>query len=320
MKEKFKKIISIVLPLLLGVFLVYYAFNKFTPEQLDEMKSYFRNANYNYILISTFFSLVSLVARGYRWRYSLEHMGYFSPFKTNLAAVCIGYLMNLTIPRSGEVSRALVVKKYNNVPFDKAFGSIIAERVIDLVILLALMVTALLLQFDYLKTFLTQKIPVQKLIMLGVTGVAGLVLITLLFLYSKWKPILIIKQKISGLIEGVLSVFQMPNKWTFLAYTALIWIGYVLTFYFAIFAIKETSTISFGVVVTAFVVGSLAISFTNGGFGAFPLLISEILLLYSVPETAGTTFGWILWTSQTGLIILMGLLSFLLLPLLHRNK
>ncbi|THF48223.1 flippase-like domain-containing protein [Flavobacterium supellecticarium] len=320
MKEKFKKTIGILLPLLLGVFLVYYAYNKFTPEQLDEMKSYFRNANYNYILISTFFSLVSLIARGYRWRYSLEHMGYFSPFKTNLAAVCIGYLMNLTIPRSGEVSRALIVKKYKDVPFDKAFGSIIAERVIDLVILLALMFTALLLQFDNLKTFLEQKIPVHKLILMGTTGVGILIALTLVFLYSKWRPVVIIKQKISGLIEGVLSVFRMPHKWAFLFYTAVIWIGYVLTFYFAVFAIKETSTISFGVVVTAFVVGSLAISFTNGGFGAFPLLISEILLLYSVPETAGTTFGWILWTSQTGLIILMGLLSFLLLPLLHRNK
>ncbi|WP_317168416.1 lysylphosphatidylglycerol synthase transmembrane domain-containing protein [Flavobacterium inviolabile] len=309
-----------MLPLLLGVFLVYYAYNKFTPEQLEEMKGYFKNANYNYILISTFFSLVSLIARGYRWRYSLEHMGYFSAFKTNLSAVCIGYLMNLTIPRSGEVSRALIVKKYNTVPFDKAFGSIIAERVIDLVILLSLMLTALLLQFDNLKTFLIQKIPIQKLTVIGISGVTILIVITLLFLYSKWKPILIIKEKVSGLIEGVLSVFQMPNKWAFLFYTAVIWIGYVLTFYFAIFAIKETSAISFGVVVTAFVVGSLAISFTNGGFGAFPLLISEILLLYSVPETAGTTFGWILWASQTGLIIIMGLLAFLLLPLLHRNK
>jgi len=320
LKEKFKKIISIVLPLLLGVFLVYYAYNKFTPEQLEEMKGYFKNANYNYILISTFFSLVSLIARGYRWRYSLEHMGYFSAFKTNLSAVCIGYLMNLTIPRSGEVSRALIVKKYNAVPFDKAFGSIIAERVIDLVILLSLMLTALLLQFDNLKTFLIQKIPIQKLTVIGISGVTILIVITLLFLYSKWKPILIIKEKVSGLIEGVLSVFQMPNKWAFLFYTAVIWIGYVLTFYFAIFAIKETSAISFGVVVTAFVVGSLAISFTNGGFGAFPLLISEILLLYSVPETAGTTFGWILWASQTSLIIIMRLFAFLLLPLLHRNK
>ena len=228
--------------------------------------------------------------------------------------------MNLTIPRSGEVSRALIVKKYKDVPFDKAFGSIIAERVIDLVILLALMFTALLLQFDNLKTFLEQKIPVHKLILIGASGVGILIALTLVFLYSKWRPVVIIKQKISGLIEGVLSVFRMPHKWAFLFYTAVIWIGYVLTFYFAVFAIKETSTISFGVVVTAFVVGSLAISFTNGGFGAFPLLISEILLLYSVPETAGTTFGWILWTSQTGLIILMGLLSFLLLPLLHRNK
>lgn len=284
------------------------------------MKGYFQNANYSFIAISSVFSIISLASRGYRWRYSLEHMGYFSQFRNNFAAVCIGYLMNYTVPRSGEVSRALVLNKYNAIPFDKAFGTIIAERVIDLFILIGFILTALILQFDQLKSFLTATIPVEKLMYLGFIGLFGFIAIVLLFIYSTWKPILFIKDKISGLIEGLLSTFKMPNRVPFLIHTAIIWISYLLTFYAAVFALPETSGIGFGVIVTAFVVGSLAVTFTNGGFGAFPLMIAQILVLYSIPETAGTTFGWILWTSQTALVVLLGGVSFLLLPILNRKK
>lgn len=320
MNEKIKKALGVGLPLLLGVFLVFYTYNKFTDQQLEEMKGYFQNANYGFIAISSVFSVISLASRGYRWRYSLEHMGYFSQFRNNFSAVCIGYLMNYTVPRSGEVSRALILKKYSDIPFDKAFGTIIAERVIDLFILIGFILTALILQFNQLKSFLTATIPVEKLMYLGIFGIFGFIVVVLLFVYSTWKPIVFIKEKISGLIEGLLSTFKMPNRVPFLMHTAIIWISYVLTFYSAIFALPETSHIGLGVIVTAFVVGSLAVTFTNGGFGAFPLMIAQILVLYNIPETAGTTFGWILWTSQTALVVLLGGLSFLLLPIFNRKK
>ncbi|MCY1238650.1 Lysylphosphatidylglycerol synthase TM region [compost metagenome] len=235
-------------------------------------------------------------------------------------AVWIAYFMNMTIPRSGEVSRALVLKKYEDIPFDKAFGSIIAERVVDFIILLLFIATAVLLQFEVLKTFLLNTIPVEKLLIYGIVAFVIFLSAILLFVYSKSKWILMIKGKISGLTEGLLSVWRMEKKWSFLFYTAIIWIGYVLTFYTAIFALQETSDISFGVVVTAFVIGSLAISFSNGGFGVFPVLIAGILALYGIPKEAGTAFGWIIWTSQTVQIIILGGLSFLLLPILNRKK
>lgn len=320
MKKKISKALSILLPILLGVFLTIYAYNSFTPEQLEEMKSYFRNADYTYIYIALVFGLISHSARAYRWKFMLEQMGYNSPFKNNFMAVWISYFMNMTIPRSGEVSRALVLKKYENVPFDKAFGSIIAERVVDLIILLLFIGAAVLLQFDVLKEFLLDKIPFEKLLVYGATLIAVFLVAVLLFVYSKSKWILMIKSKVSGLTEGVMSIWKMEKKWAFLFHTAVIWVCYVLTFYSAVFALKETSDISFGVVVTAFVVGSLAISFSNGGFGVFPVVVAGILSLYGVPKEAGTAFGWIIWTSQTIQIIIFGGLSFLLLPILNRKK
>ena len=309
-----------MLPILLGVFLTIYAYNSFTPEQLEEMKSYFRNADYTYVGIALLFGLISHSARAYRWKFMLEQMGYNSPFKNNFMAVWISYFMNMTIPRSGEVSRALVLKKYENVPFDKAFGSIIAERVVDLIILLIFIGVAVLLQFDVLQTFLLDKIPFDKLLLYGAVSLVLFLAAILLFVYSKSKWILMIKSKISGLTEGVLSIWKMEKKWAFLFHTIVIWVCYVLTFYAATFALKETSDISFGVVVTAFVLGSLAISFSNGGFGVFPVVVAGILALYGVSKEAGTAFGWIIWTSQTVQIIILGGLSFLLLPILNRKK
>ena len=320
MKKKISKWLSILLPLFLGVFLIVYQYNQFTPEQLKEMKGYFKNADYFYIYLSLIIAVFGFASRAYRWKFSLEHMGYTSKFSTNFMAVCIGYFMNLTIPRSGEITRAVIVKKYENIPFDKAFGTIVAERIVDLILFFLFVLTAFILQFSVLKNFILDTIPFEKLIYLGIIGFVGFIVFLLLWIYSKWKFILFIKEKLAGLMEGMLSIVKMEKKWPFLFHSLFIWFTYILMFYVAIFALEETSTISLGAVVTAFVIGSLAIGFTNSGFGAFPLLIAQIFLLYSIPETVGTAFGWLVWTSQTALMIILGGISFLALPILNKNK
>ncbi|MEC4113706.1 lysylphosphatidylglycerol synthase transmembrane domain-containing protein [Myroides pelagicus] len=315
-----RKIANILLPLLLGVFLVYYAFSQFTSEQLDEMISHFKEANYSYIIAASFFSLVSLWARAHRWKYALSYMGYSSSTTTNFMAISIGYLLNLTVPRSGEVSRALVLQKYEDISFDKGFGTIVSERIIDLFCLLFCVLLALVLQFEVLNKFLLGYIPLEKLSFLGLVFLFGIVVVFAVFRYVQWKVIVLIRQKLRGLGEGLVSVLKMPNKGYFLLDTFLIWFGYVATFYFGMYAIEETSGLSFPVVMSAFVAGSFAVSFTNGGFGAFPLVISQLLLLYHVPLVAGTAFGWILWTTQTAIVVLFGALSFLFLPLYYKGK
>ncbi|HLW42578.1 MAG TPA: lysylphosphatidylglycerol synthase transmembrane domain-containing protein [Flavobacterium sp.] len=316
----FKKILHIVLPLLLGVFLVYYAYNQFTPAQIEEMKSYFRSADYFYVALSLLFMKISHASRAYRWKYSLQYLGYQSSFWNNFMAISVGYLLNLTVPRSGEISRAVILQKYDKIPFDKGFGTIIAERIIDLMFLLFFVTLALTLQYQQLMGFLSQQIPLSKLLVLfGVLSLAGIVGLYLLYT-SQWSLFVFIRKKISGLVEGLLSIFKMPYRIPFLIHTLIIWVSFVLTFYFGTKVLPETSTISLGVTMVAFVVGSLAISFTNGGIGAFPLLIAKILALYGISLTAGTAFGWILWTSQTVLVMVLGGLSFLFLPIVNKEK
>lgn len=320
MKQKIGKWLSILLPILLGLALVIYTYNKFTPEQVEEIKQQFKNADYFYIYISLLISALALWSRGYRWKYTLEHLGYKPKISTNVMAVCIGYFINMSIPRSGEVSRALILKKYEDVPFDKAFGTIIAERVVDSFFLLSFIGLAFFLEFDVLKAFVLDKIPFQKLMLILGTGTFIMIGIILMFRYSNFRLIQTIKQKISGLMDGVFSIWKMEKKWAFLFHSLLIWASYFFMFYITIFALPETSNLSLSTVVISFIVGGLAITLTNSGFGAYPFLMAEILLLYNVPETSGTAFGWLVWTSQTLMVVILGTLSFLLLPILNKSK
>lgn len=319
MNKKLSRILSILLPLLLGVFLVIYTYRQFSPQQLDDLKTSFKTADYLYVYISLLIGLTGFWARAYRWKYTLAHIGYTAPFTVKFGAVCITYVMNMLIPRSGEVSRAVALNRYAGVPFDKAFGTIISERIIDLILLVIAVGATIALQFNEVKAYLVD-IPFKQLLFFGT--IAGILFISslLFFLYSKLPWVQKIKIKISGLTEGVLSVFKMPNKWPFLLLSAYIWFSYVLMFYITIYALPETAGLSFGSVATAFVIGSIVITFTNGGTGWFPVAIAGILTIYKVPVTAGTAFGWIVWTSQTGLIVFLGGLSFLMLPLLHKHK
>lgn len=320
MSKTVKKWLSILIPLFLGFFFIFYAYNQFTVDEIEEIKQNFRNADYFYIYISIIFGFIASIVRSYRWKYTLEHLGYPIPFKNQFFAVNVSYLMNMFIPRSGEISRSLVLKNYENVPFDKSFGTIIAERVVDLVMLFLLMVVIFFVQFDILKTFVLDNIPQEKLILFStVLVVLGIVFI-LAYKYSKLKFILLLKEKLSGLKDGVMSVIQMKAKWPFLFYTLIIWGCYILMFWIAIFAFEETSNLSFIAVLTTFVVGTIAIAFTNNGLGSYPFLVAEILKFYGISVITGSALGWIVWASQTIFTLILGLVSLFLLPLFNKQK
>jgi uncharacterized protein (TIRG00374 family) len=319
LKNQVSKWLSILIPILLGVGIIVYQYSKFTDAQINEIVGYFKNADYFYVGLAVFVGFIGNAIRAYRWKYMLDHLGYDSSFQNNFMAVNIGYLLNLTVPKSGEISRALIVKKYNNIPFDKGFGTIVAERLIDMIFLLFFMLLSVILQFKIVKAFILDKIPLHLIMLLSIFGFVFLVIFILIYKYSKLKIVAVFKEKISGLKEGLLSIIHMKEKWKYFFQTILIWVSYLITYYVATKVIPETSTLTFEAIITCFVVGSIAIAFTNSGFGAYPFLTSKVLLFYAIAEPAGTAFGWIIWTSQMLLVLLLGLLSFLLLPILNRK-
>lgn len=320
MKASIRKFLSLTIPLFIGLGIIYYQYTTLTPEELEKIKISFIKADYFYIYLSLFIALFGFWSRAYRWKFALQHLGYHTKFHNDFFTVCVSYLVNLTIPRSGEVSRAALLKKYEDVPFDKAFGTIVAERIVDMLIFLLFVTIGFVSQFDTIYQYLVNNgVKFETLIWAGILGIVLFIIFILIWIYAEWKIILKLKQKLSGLIEGMQSILKMKDKWKYIFHSFFIWFSYLAMFYVTIFALPETADISFDVVVMGFIFGTLAVGFTNGGLGAYPLAVASILSLYGISEGIGTAFGYLIWVSQTLLTVFLGLLSYLLLPILNKK-
>ncbi len=320
MNKSLSKFLQIFIPLALGVFLIWYIYGQFSPEQKVQLWEHFKNANYYVVGLAVFLSVLSHVIRAYRWGFMLEPLGYYPKLLNSFMAVSIAYLMNIFIPKSGEVSRAVVMSKYEKIPFDKGFGTIISERVVDLILLLLFTLVALLMEFDTLFNFLKEIVPVKK-IGFALLGLLVLGILFILFMkYSNNPFSQKIKKLISGLKDGVMSIVTMRKKGPFIIHSLIIWALYILSFYTATQALPDTASVGFGTLMITFVVGSFTFAFTNSGFGTYPAAIMGILLVFGIPEALGTAFGWIVWTSNILAILLFGVLSLIFLPIYNRNR
>jgi len=312
-----KKAIKISIPLLLALFFGWYTFSKLP---VKEFIPYFKDANYCWIGLGVLLGLFSHLSRAYRWKYMLEPMNYYPKLPNSIMAVFIAYLANFGIPRSGEVLRAAVLTNYENVPFEKGFGTIVAERFADMVMMLIIIAIALYLEFDYIYQFFAEKFNPQTLLFAGL----GLLVIGILLLWfiktSKSKFAIKIRGFVNGLLEGVFSIFKMKQKWAFIFHTIFIWSMYVLMFYVTTFAVPEISILPLAAILIAFISASFTIAATNGGIFVYPLAIGAAFSLFNIPETPSIAFGWIIWTAQTLIIIICGSLSFIYLPIYNRKK
>lgn len=287
---------------------------------LSEVIPYFKTANYYWIGLGLFFGFLSHLSRAYRWKYLLEPMGYCVKFPNSLMAVFVTYLANYGIPRSGEVLRAAVLTNYEKVPFQKGFGTIVAERMADLIVMLGIIGITLILQFDFIFQLLEKSFQLEKLLSLLGLGLLFFVLLSLYIKKSQSKIALKIKTFLNGLLEGVFSIFKMKNKWAFIFHTLFIWGMYVLMFYVTTLAVQDLTNITTGAILIAFIAASFTIAATNGGVFVYPLAVLAAFSLFSIPEAPSLAFGWIMWTSQTIMIAICGSLSFIFLPIYNRKK
>ena len=316
MSHKTKKSLKIIIPLLFGGGLIWYLFTIIPPKTLLE---YFKNANYWWISLGLFFGVLSHLSRAYRWKFMLEPMGYTPRFINSALAVLIGYFVNLAIPRAGEVSRASVMANYENIPFEKGFGTIVAERIADLIMMFLIIGVTLLIQFDFILQLVKEKLdPVKIIIGLAVCLIGGFFFYKYVRKSTKGLG-LKIKNFIKSLVEGVTSIFRMKNKWPFIFHTVFIWAMYVLMFWATIPAI-EGLQVPFGGILVGFIAGGFSIAATNGGIGLYPLAVAGAFTLFGVPEEPSTAFGSVMWAAQTAMVILFGGLSFLLLPICNKAK
>jgi len=320
-KKSFIKFLKVAIPLGIGILVIYYSLSAATPEERATLWKNIKDANPVYIAASLVFGTLSHLSRAYRWQYLLQPMGYHPKLSNRFMAVMAAYLANLGIPRSGEFLRGALLTTYEEVPFEKAFGTIISERIADFIMLLLVVGFAITLQTDMLLTYLKeQNINPLYTVAFLIFAVGGIIAGFKIIQRAQTGILVKLKNFMNGLIEGMQSILNMRNKWAFIGHTLFIWAMYVLMFWVIKFTIPEISYASTATILAAFVIGSFAISVTNGGIGVYPISIGALFVFFGYSKEGGEAFGWIVWGSQTLLVLVLGALSFLFLPILNRKK
>ena len=319
--DKLKKTLKTILPIALGVFLVWYWYSATAEEERKQIFYYIKDADLLWVGISMFLGILGHISRAVRWNFLLQPLGYAPKLSNNVFIILMAYLANLGIPRTGEILRATALTTYENVPFEKGIGTIITERIIDVIMLFLIILATLLWQTDIILGFLDNVgIPLNKILLLMVSGMTMLAGFVLFIKKSSHNFARKLKKFIKGLLDGLFSIFKMKNKWAFLGHTLFIWACYIGMLWVIKFTVPETIGLSLGQLMVAFVAGSLAMMFTNGGIGLYPIAISQALAIFGISKVSGDAFGWIMWIAQTLMVVVFGAISFLVLPLLNRKR
>jgi len=319
--KNFKSILKVLIPLAIGVFFIYLTVSTTSKEEQYLILSYIKKADYRFVLLSVLFGILSHLSRAYRWKFLLAPLGYRPRFINAVLAVMIAYIANLGFPRSGELLRATTISSYEKIPFEKLFGTIIAERLVDLILLFCFILISLSLQFDLILNALKEK-QIDPSFLILVLFFAVFLFFGLQMLFKKNQSTMVLRLKtfLKGLVEGILSIRSMPKKGAFIAHTLFIWLMYLAMFYSIKWTVPETAGLGINALLPAFIIGGLTISATNGGIGIYPFSVALMLSAFGISNESGLAFGWIMWSSQTLMILVFGSLSFFVLPLVNRKK
>lgn len=298
----------------------------------DLLKVLKEDVNYTWIGVACVMGIASHVSRALRWQLLTESMGYKISFWNSFMGVMIGYFANIAIPRMGEFTRCGVVSKYEKVPFSKLLGTVVTERVIDMIILLSLTLVVVITQFKQVGIFLQENQEVKdKLVGLfhsaWLLALLGGMVVVFWVLWKFW-----LKDKLQGrmrsffygLKEGLLTVKDVRHKYLFVGYSLFIWLMYFLMFYVCFFCFEFTSQLGILVGLTIFVLSSYGmVAPVQGGIGAWHFMVIAALMVYlpHTPniESMAKTFALLTHGTMTLLYIVVGVICVIMLPLYNRD-
>lgn len=303
-----------------------------------EIMRYIQSADIKFIIIALIIGILSHLFRALRWNLLINSTSYKSSTSVTFYSVMVGYLANMAIPRIGEITRCGVLSKTKKIPFGLLFGTVISERAFDLITLLALVIITISLQFGFLSEFLNKYIFDS----LGAkfSNATGAILLTIALLLAvialmyfsyrlilpylrKTKYFFKFKRLLVSFLNGIKTILKNDKKWLFMFYTILIWSCYFLMLYVCFFTLDGTSHLTPIDGLTVMVIGSIGIlAPVPGGIGAYHFIVIALLVeVYSINNTIASSFAHIAYTTQFGLVIIGGTISYLVLVFLQkRNK
>ena len=314
-----KRYIKILAPVLLGFFFIYLTFNITTSEERLLIWSYIKSAKIEFVIAAMLFGAFADVIRGLRWQFLAKASGHSSNPLVSIASVFMCYSSNLIITRSGEILRATVLSGYNKIPLGKTFGTIAAERVIDMTLSFIILILIWMLQYEMIiESFFDDDFFFY--IERNISYIIGFGLAILIITSIVLVKINSVKKFFLSIVEGLLSLTKLNRDFPlFILSTLLIWAFYFTAFYMIKFSIVEFSIIPAELIFPAFVVSVFSISLSNHGLGVYPLAISLFLLEFNINTEIGLAYGWLAWSCQAIITLIFGGLSFFVLPLLNSS-
>lgn len=326
MKKKLIAVLKYVVFLSIGVGLIWWQLSKMTEEEKQQFTASLQNARYIYVIPIVVMGLLSHYFRALRWKLLIEPIGMVSDAKAFYATMS-GYFGNTFVPRAGEILRCTMLSRYGNLSFTKLLGTVIVERIFDMFSFALVIFLTVVIQIPTVKSFLQNALTriegsdsgwpvwVNILILLSLLLIGYLVARRIIVKYAHHKIIARIINLWGSLKEGLSTILHLKKRGAFLGYTFLIWALYLLQIYVGFRTLDDTIGLGLPVAMSVLSLSTIAMIITPGGLGAFPVAVQQVLLIYHVDNLS---FGWLVWSVNTGIIIIAGLISIGLL--IYQNK
>ena len=323
MNKKASKTLWYIIFLALGVALLWFSFRNI---DLSQLWRDIKTAKYSWMLLSLVCLAISLFFRALRWNIQIEAMGYKTRASSTYGAVLIAYLANCIFPRLGEVVRCSVLKRKENIPFDKSLGSVVSERIIDLTVLFGLAFLVIIFQWKLLGSLITSwLLPlIDKLVnnvLMGLVVIAAVVvfIVFLVKIIRKNKKLASIWH---GFVDGIKSVVTMRQKWRFVLYTLGVWGFYVIMTWLPFYMLPETSHLGLVEAITLLGIATLGVvAPVPGGIGTYHFIAITLLNgFYGISEQAAGSFAAINHGSQMIFYLIAGVLAYMVMFFFDKRK
>ncbi len=331
MKKRISQLLQYVIFLGGGIFLVWWQLKSMNLEEKNEFYNAIKNANFWILIPISLMSIMSHISRSMRWKLLMEPLDFHPKLRNVFMVTMVGYLANAAIPRLGELLKCTFLARYEKLTLDKLVGTIILERSFDLVCYAIFIAFAILIQMKIIGSFATEKLdrlfqgnPTLTFLKLGL--VIGAII--LFWIVMRWiikknphnKLINKISLMIKGVFEGLSTIKHMKKKGAFLMHTIFIWCMYLGQIYLGFWGLDSTASLGIGAACSVLSLATLSMIVTPGGIGSFPIFVMQTLMIYGLTSAQGKAFGWLMWSASTGLIVLVGFVSLLLLPILNKKE
>ncbi len=318
--------VKILLPLLLGGAILYWMYRGFDFERVRQVVLY--EMDWTWMVLSFPFGILAQALRGWRWRMSLQPVVGSVRSSVSVNSIFLSYAASLVVPRIGEFTRCAVLKRWEGVSFTRALGTVVTERIVDLLLMLIIVGATLMLEMSTFGTFFRQTGTSVSTILSGFSWAGWLVTVVCLLAMAILLHILLrrlsfysrMKTTLADIWQGVVSLKNVRGLPLFALMTVGIWLCYFLHYYLTFFCFDFTRHLGLACAMVTFVVGSIAVIVpTPNGAGPWHFAVKTMLILYGVADEQALYFVLIVHTVQTLLVIALGVYAWLSLNFIKRK-